>query len=424
MRSKATGGSSVTGGKITCALAWPPSTSCPPSRRAILELVIQRRQSYGDLADMLGMPTARVRQLAREALVELSSRSAARVDEDWRGQVADYLLGQQTGPEGTATRGHLKRSEPARLWALSLLDSLDHLYDESDLPVIPEGEAAPVRSASATSARAGAAARARRASASHGANGHPRSALGGRGERPARPLSADAEAIVRRRRIAGAAAAATALLFILLVWPVGLLTGDDDGDSGDSSSARPTAQPQVLGQLLLRPQSGEKGVGIALITESDGERSLLVQARGLKPTKEGEAYEVWLFNSQDDATSMGAQLTDRQGNYQGAGRLPGELRGLPVPRHLARDRRPERGPQRRLGPARPAGRHPGRVGHGHHRIARGSADDDAGREQREPPRRLTHNWWCKRTISGKIFVRDGGARIRMRPEPAHAATAA
>jgi hypothetical protein len=290
----------------------------PAEQRAILELVIQRRQSYGDLADMLGMPTARVRQLAREALVDLSSRSAARVDEDWRGQVADYLLGQQTGPEGTATRGHLKRSEPARLWALSLLDSLDHLYDESDVPVIPEGEAAPVRSRERERLREPEPPRER----------EPRRerssplGLGGRRERPARPLSTDAETIVRRRRIAGAAAAATALLFILLIWPVGLLTGDDDGDSGDSSSASADAQPQVLGQLLLRPQSGEKGVGIALITENDGERSLLVQARGLKPTKEGEAYEVWLFNSQQDATSMGAQLTDRQGNYQGAGRLP------------------------------------------------------------------------------------------------------
>src|SRR5687768_14309474 len=117
----------------------------PPEQRAILELVLQRRQSYSDLADMLGMPTARVRELARAALTDLSPRSAGRVDPEWRGQVADYLLGQQTGPEGTATRGHLKRSEPARLWALSLLDSLDHIYDESDLPVIPEGDAAPVR---------------------------------------------------------------------------------------------------------------------------------------------------------------------------------------------------------------------------------------------------------------------------------------
>jgi anti-sigma-K factor RskA/sigma-70-like protein len=280
----------------------------PAEQRAVLELVIQRHQSYGDLGDMLGMPTARVRQLAREALVDLSSRSAARVDPDWRGQVADYLLGQQTGPEGTATRGHLKRSEPARLWALSLLDSLDHLYDERDLPVIPEGEAVPARG--------------RERAREREPEPQPARERAPLRKRPSRPLSADAEAIVRRRRIAGAAAAATALLFILLVWPVGLLTGDDDDGGGDTSSAAPSGQPQVLGQLLLRPQSGEKGVGIALITERDGERSLLVQARGLKPTREGEAYEVWLFNSQDDATSMGAQLTDKQGNYQGAGRLP------------------------------------------------------------------------------------------------------
>ena len=86
----------------------------PAEQKAILELVLQRHQSYDDLASMLGMPTPRVRQLAREALTDLSPRSASRVDMDWRGQVADYLLGQQTGPEGTATRGHLKRSEPAR----------------------------------------------------------------------------------------------------------------------------------------------------------------------------------------------------------------------------------------------------------------------------------------------------------------------
>ena len=277
----------------------------PAEERAILELVLQRRQSYEDLADMLGMSTPRVRQLAREALADLSPRSAARVDEDWRGQIADYLLGQQTGPEGTATRGHLKRSEPARLWALSLLDSLDHMYDESALPVIPEGDAAPLR------------AREREPEPEPTRERPPL-----RERRPVRPLSTDAETIVRRRRIAGAAGAAAVLLFFLLVWPVGLLTGDDDGDSGGSSSAEADEQPRVLGQLLLRPQSGEKGVGIALITERDGERSLLVQARGLRPTRDGQAYEVWLFNSQDDATSMGAQLTDRQGNYQGAGRLP------------------------------------------------------------------------------------------------------
>jgi len=288
----------------------------PAEQRAILELVIQRHQSYADLATMLGMPTARVRQLAREALTDLSARSAARVDPDWRGQVADYLLGQQTGPEGTATRGHLKRSEPARLWSLSLLDSLDHLYDERDLPVIPEGEAAaaPARERERPPLRERAAPLRERKPLRERA----------RAERPTKPLSTDAETIVRRRRIAGAAAAATALLFLLLVWPVGLLTGDDDdGGSGDGGSEQADDQPRPLGQLLLRPQSGEKGVGIGLILESDeGERTLLVQARGLRRTREGQAYEVWLFNSQDDATSMGAQLTDAQGNYSGSVMLP------------------------------------------------------------------------------------------------------
>jgi len=283
----------------------------PAEQRAIIELILQRRQSYEELAALLGMPKARVRQLAREALTDLSPRSASRVDGDWRGQIADYLLGQQTGPEGTATRGHLKRSEPARLWALSLLDSLDHLYDERDLPVIPEGEAAPVRERERDYEPAP---RAERAPLERPSRA--------RAERPARPLSADAQTIVRRRRIAGAAAAATALLFILLVWPVGLLTGDDDDGGDDGGSAQADEQPRVLGQLLLRPRSGERGVGIALITERDGERSLLVQGRGLRRTREGQAYEVWLYNSQEDATSMGAQLTDREGNYQGAGRLP------------------------------------------------------------------------------------------------------
>ena len=280
----------------------------PAEQKAILELVLQRHQSYDDLAGMLGMPTPRVRQLAREALTELSPRSAARVDMDWRGQVADYLLGQQTGPEGTATRGHLKRSEPARLWALSLLDSLDHLYDERDLPVIPEGDAAPLRE------------RSRRPEPEPEPDGEDERDPALR-ERPRRPLSADAETIVRRRRIAGGAAAAAALLFILLVWPVGLLTGDDDdGDGGSSDQASSQAEP--VGQLLLRPQSGEKGVGVALVSEQDDQPVLLVQGRGLERTRQGQAYEVWLFNSQDDAVSMGAQLTDKQGNYQGAGQLP------------------------------------------------------------------------------------------------------
>ena len=74
-------------------------------QRAIVELVLQQGKTYEELAEMLGMPERRVRELARDALVELAPVSVRAVEEDWRGQLTDYVLGQQAGPESAATRG-------------------------------------------------------------------------------------------------------------------------------------------------------------------------------------------------------------------------------------------------------------------------------------------------------------------------------
>ncbi|MBA2429138.1 MAG: hypothetical protein H0V55_05375, partial [Thermoleophilaceae bacterium] len=114
-----------------------------PRQRAIIELVLRRGQTYDEISGMLGMPVPRVRELAREALVELAPATARSVDPQWRGQLADFLLGQQTGPESRATEGHLESSEEARLWASSLLDSLDTLYEDGHRPELPAG--APAR---------------------------------------------------------------------------------------------------------------------------------------------------------------------------------------------------------------------------------------------------------------------------------------
>src|SRR4051794_33851110 len=113
----------------------------PAEQRAIIELVVTRGRTYDALADVLQVPATRVRELALDALVELSPVTGGRVDPQWRSQIADYVLGQQSGAESTATRAHLKRSQPARTWALSLLDSLAELYGNGDRPTIPEAEA-------------------------------------------------------------------------------------------------------------------------------------------------------------------------------------------------------------------------------------------------------------------------------------------
>src|SRR3954454_14343219 len=96
----------------------------PAEQRAIIELVVTRGRSYDALADVLQVPATRVRELALDALVELSPVTAQRDDTQWRSQVPNYVPGQQTGADSTATRTDLKRAELARTWALLLLDSL------------------------------------------------------------------------------------------------------------------------------------------------------------------------------------------------------------------------------------------------------------------------------------------------------------
>src|SRR3954454_14895989 len=110
-------------------------------QRAIIEIVLRQDRSYEEIGEMLDLPSARVRELARDALGELAPFTADFVDSQWRGQLADYVLGQQAGPEAQATRGHLRRSEPARIWAYSLLDALDDFYGDGRRPEIPVGEA-------------------------------------------------------------------------------------------------------------------------------------------------------------------------------------------------------------------------------------------------------------------------------------------
>ena len=197
-------------------------------QRAIIDLIVKRGQSYGQLAEKLGMPEDRVRELAREALTGLAPVSAAAVDSGWRAQVADYLLGQQQGAEATATRGHLGRSEAARAWSRSVLDSLEHLYPKGELPEIPSGEAG--GGDAAPSSKPAAAAKPART-------------------KPAAPLSPEAAAIVRRRRILAIAGGAVVLLaLILFVWPVGLLGGDDDGgDSAAGGNGQGGQQTRLVG---------------------------------------------------------------------------------------------------------------------------------------------------------------------------------
>ncbi len=273
-------------------------------QRAIVELVLKQGKSYGELSEMLGLPEGRVRELARDALVDLAPITARGVEQDWRGQLADYVLGQQAGPEATATRGHLRRSEAARSWTRSLLDALEQLYPNGDVPAIPDGE---------RGGRAGR--RAAAAAATPTAAAATPTAVGTREPRTLAPADAGA---VRRRRIATAAGVGVLILVALLLWPVGLLTGGDDEEPSQASSGTEQAGGGEGdgGAIPTRTQ------GQAIVARQQGATQVLVTATGLEPSTQNTAYQVSLANSEQDRRSLGATVTDQQGNLQAGAELP------------------------------------------------------------------------------------------------------
>ena len=289
----------------------PTFDQLPAEQQAIIELVVRRGRSYDALSEALGIPSTRVRELAREALTDLAPVTAERVDPDRRAQIADYVLGQQSSAEDSATRAHMRRSEAARAWTLSLLDSLADMYEDGTRPDAPA--AAAVEEAPRERAR-------------------PRERVREREERPRRrvrepeveaeprpreAISPEAAAAVRRRRLIAGGLGLIAVAGVVL----GIIALTSSGSG--KKKVTTTGPTRLIGEQL-RPIAGAKAQGLAVIAQRTTQRIVVVQAK-LPPTNRGQAYEVWLYNSPSDAQSIGAQVTDKQGNYQGQGPLPANV---------------------------------------------------------------------------------------------------
>ena len=234
---------------------------------------------------MLGIPESRVRERAREALVQLAPVSVRGVEEDWRGQLADYVLGQQAGPEVTATRGHLRRSEAARSWTRSLLDSLEQLYPNGDLPAIPDGERGSRRAAATPPRRRR---RRRRARA-----------------RAARPQR-------RWRRCGAGGSSLPQPAWSCCCWRCwcgrsSVLTGGDD--SGKARLRRPAPAARSPRSARARRSS----------PSPRARPRSSCRPRGSRRARRRRAYQVWLYDSNSKRKSLGATATDKKGNLQVVG---------------------------------------------------------------------------------------------------------
>ena len=97
-----------------------------PDQQAMLRLLLERGQSYRDLATLLGVEEAEVRVRARTTLTVL-----AEADPDRNVGLTDYMLGQ-ADPIGRADASRHLRDDPAdRALAETIAERLRELFPDA-----------------------------------------------------------------------------------------------------------------------------------------------------------------------------------------------------------------------------------------------------------------------------------------------------
>lgn len=276
--------------------------SLPADQRAVLELVLRRGRTYDEIAALLSIDRAGVRQRALAAFDALGPKT--RVPANRRALIADYLL--EALPNGVAdeVREHLSASASERAWARAVASELDGLA-ERPLPEIPANGRTPHAKADAgksprTQKQRAKPTRAEVPPAAALSNGTAR-------ERPRRGSRVGGAVLL------GAAAAvviAVVLVFVVFSGGGGHTHGARDAHRGrTSTTTRTTASSaKILSQVNLLPPSGAKSpVGIAYVVSVHNQIGMLVAAEGLKPNTKHppDYYAIWLYNSASDNKFLG-----------------------------------------------------------------------------------------------------------------------
>ena len=268
----------------------------PPDQRAVLSLLLRQDKSYEEVARLLRMEPDAVRARAIAAVDELGP-SELDLDDDRRGEIADYLLRQQPASERAATRRYLKESAAGRAWARPVASEL-RLMAGGRLPDVPAEDTEVEEAFEALSQRSAAREEQRRTSRRGGFI------------------------------LLAAVAAIVAAAIILIVNSGGSSNKDNATVSSPTTASTAAtgatgASPHIDAQINLSPVSpGSKALAVATVISQGNQRAFALQAQGLEPTS-GFAYAVWLYNTPNDALALGfAPAVKADGRMQAVGALP------------------------------------------------------------------------------------------------------
>jgi hypothetical protein len=284
-----------------------------PDQKAILQLLLERRQSYADIAAVLGGDPGQVRSRARTALSELAG-----ADPDRRVGLTDYLLGQ-ADPIGRADAvRHLREDPDDHQLALELSGSLRELFPAAELPRLP-GEPRPARSW-----------------APRGRLAPPR--LPGAETARGGPLPS------RRSRIIATAAIAAVVVLGVVLAVSGAFDGDggeaasdsteaastaSDGTAGDSGSGSGGTPDEEIERVALEPLGGGDASGEAVFGLATGDQPFAeISIRGLDPAPQDRTYVIWLMLNPEQGYPLSPINVSPEGAFTDRFAIPAAV--LPV----------------------------------------------------------------------------------------------
>jgi hypothetical protein len=251
-------------------------------QRAMLQLLLEREQSYADIASLLGDEEDDVRSRAREALAELAG-----TDPDHEVGLSDYLLGQ-ADPIGRADAArHLKEDPDDRELAAKLIAQLQLIAPDAELPKLP---AAPKRARRAKPV----AAEAPDSDAEEEAKEEDRTTVAGRRlpSLPSLPSGADEN----RTRLMAILAGAGVLVLIGVLAITGVIGGGGDDESTASSDTSAQEEEALSGSVRvpLVPATGGDAAGVATVGQATADQVFIeLDIRELEPAPAGKTYFVW-----------------------------------------------------------------------------------------------------------------------------------
>jgi hypothetical protein len=351
----------------------------PGDQRAVLQMVLGRGRSYEEIAGLLSMNPAAVRERAQIALDTIGPHTD--VPPEHQHRIADYLLGQLADADAEGVRELLADSPGDRAWARVVSSELAALAGDTPLPEIPVERSAPRQpeapspaappadgpapvapaaeppvapSSEPTVSGPGPAQAEEEPKRRRGRRRRKRDADGAPPTAPPtdqptdQPTAAPAGA-PRSSRLGGAlllilgVVAVAAVLFFVLrgdhskkhvaSTPTTTSTPAAGAPSTASTSTATTStsgtSATVVAQINLSPPSGAKqsrAAGIAEVLNEGNADGIAIVAQHVPPnaTKPPNAYAAWLYNSQKDSHLLGFVNpgVGKTGRLSTAGPLP------------------------------------------------------------------------------------------------------